>query len=285
MNGRIHIWFLGFKVWSWGPKSPKPFKKPKLGISYSVWDGEELLEQSIQQIRPVADYINVVWQRLSWHGQECSPDLESVLLHLKAKGLIDEIIYFEPDLSIIPAYNEVAKRNVGLTAAYKAGCTHFMTMDTDEFYDTKQFSDAWHDIIERNLSHTAVNIVAYITPTLRNSEYEDFFVPFIYKIKKHQKLRLACFKYHTPCLVDPTRQMPLRFFHRFCMLGGIVMHHMTCVRKDIYKKVCNSSYSVSERDKQELQNRCQISQSQKTAGIDAGKYIVVKNKFNIHIGE
>ena len=68
-NSRIHIYLLGAKLFSWGPRRVKPFKNPKLGISYSVWDGEELLEQSIKQIRPVADYINVVWQKLSWYGR------------------------------------------------------------------------------------------------------------------------------------------------------------------------------------------------------------------------
>ena len=48
LNGRVHIWFMGIKILSWGPKRQKRFKNPKLGVSYSVWDGEELLEQSIK---------------------------------------------------------------------------------------------------------------------------------------------------------------------------------------------------------------------------------------------
>ena len=49
--------------------------KAKLGISYSVWDGEELLEASIKSVRENADYINVVWQRKSWHGADCNLSL------------------------------------------------------------------------------------------------------------------------------------------------------------------------------------------------------------------
>lgn len=67
--------------------------KAKLGISYSVWDGEELLEASIKSVRENADYINVVWQKKSWHGIDCDENLEILLMQLKEKGLIDEIIF------------------------------------------------------------------------------------------------------------------------------------------------------------------------------------------------
>ena len=49
--------------------------KAKLGISYSVWDGEELLEASIKSVRENADYINVVWQKKSWYGIDCDENL------------------------------------------------------------------------------------------------------------------------------------------------------------------------------------------------------------------
>ena len=44
----------------------------KLGVSYSVWDGEEMLEFAIRSIRSEVDYVNVVWQKLSWFGTMCS---------------------------------------------------------------------------------------------------------------------------------------------------------------------------------------------------------------------
>ena len=34
----------------------------KLGVAYNVFDGEELLETSIQSVRPCADYICIVYQ-------------------------------------------------------------------------------------------------------------------------------------------------------------------------------------------------------------------------------
>ena len=187
------------------------------------------------------------------------------------------MIFFEPDLTANPSYNEVNKRNVGLRAVRRAGCTHFMTMDTDEFYDTQQFAAAWSDIVKRNLTHTACNIVSYVTPTLRYRDYESYFVTFICRIDNGEMLRLGTFASGVPCLIDPTRQIPLKRNSRFCILGGIVMHHMTHVRKDVKRKVLNSSASQSEKSKQAMLDKFVCMNT------ETDKYISVKNQFEIHV--
>lgn len=283
LNGRTHIWLLGAKVLSWGPRASKPFKNPKLGVSYSVWDGEELLEQSIKQIRSVADYVNVVWQKLSWYGKPCSLDLEEKLLKLKADGLIDELIFFNPDLDASPSYNEINKRNVGLRAAHRAGCTHFMTMDTDEFYDTEQFRLAYADIIKRNLTHTACNIINYLTPTLRYRDYNRGYVLFISRIDRGEHFKLSCYSHHLPILCDPTRQIPIKRNSRFCFLSTLAMHHMKHVRKDINKKIDNSTLSCSKSAHQTMKDRYILSDKEINNRISQGFYIPVENKFNIEI--
>lgn len=285
LNGRIHVWIGKIKVLSWGHRHVKSFKNAKLGISYSVWDGEELLEQSIKQIRPVADYINVVWQKVSWYGKPCNPDLEKLLLKLKDNGLIDELIFFDPDLSANPSYNEINKRNIGLHAARRAGCTHFMTMDTDEFYDTTQLRAAYKDIIERNLTHTCCNIVSYITPTVRYRDYENFFVSFINRIDHGERFTFGAFHGYIPCLLDPTRKIKLRKKSRFCFLGNIVMHHMTHVRRDINKKVENSTISQTTDGAENLKKSFNSAIQNIPQKLESGEYITVKNQFNIHIGE
>ena len=282
-NGRTHVWICGIKLLSWGPRRVKPFKNPKLGISYSVWDGEELLEQSIKQIRPVADYINVVWQKLSWYGRPCNPGLEKLLLKLKDKGLIDELIFFEPDLSANPSYNEIDKRNVGLCAARRAGCTHFMTMDTDEFYDTEKFCAAYNDIVERNLTHTCCNIISYVTPTVRYRDPESFFVSFINRIDHNEKFTFDAFRDYIPCLVDPTRKIKLRKKSRFCFLGNVVMHHMKHVRRDINKKVENSTISQTTERAESFKKSVNSAIHNIELKIKSGEYIIVKNKFGIRI--
>ncbi|MDE6250277.1 MAG: hypothetical protein K2M34_01415 [Alphaproteobacteria bacterium] len=282
-NARTHIYLFGIKIFSLGHRKVKAFHNPKLGISYSVWDGEELLEQSIRQIRPVADYINVVWQRVSWHGNMCNTDLENTLIKLKSMGLIDELIFFEPDLKLNPTQNEQNKRNLGLRAAQNVGCTHFMTMNTDEFYETDVFRAAYQNIIERNLSHTVCNIVCYLTPTIRYRDYATFFVPFIHRIDANQKITFDAFYDEIPCLCDPTRKIKLKHNSRFCFLGEIVMHHMKHVRKDIRKKLENSSANQSQKQNEELTNLYILNDQQISDGINSGKYIRVPNQFNIEV--
>lgn len=70
-------------------------KKYKLGVTYNLFTGEELLESSILSIRSQVDYINVVWQNISWTGEKCSQNLESKLNALEKKGLIDKVIKYE----------------------------------------------------------------------------------------------------------------------------------------------------------------------------------------------
>ena len=57
--------------------------KNKLGIAYNVFDGEELLEKSILSVRNVADFICVVWQRVSNQGNFADPYVEVFLNTLK----------------------------------------------------------------------------------------------------------------------------------------------------------------------------------------------------------
>ncbi|GEM_PF-2956161 len=46
-NGRVNLYFCGILVFSY---------KMKLGVSYNVFDGQELLESSIKSIRENVDY-------------------------------------------------------------------------------------------------------------------------------------------------------------------------------------------------------------------------------------
>jgi hypothetical protein len=61
-----------------------------------VFDCEELLETSILSIRPNVDYVCVVYQTISNFGNPCNPHLEEFLFDLKERGLIDELLKYEP---------------------------------------------------------------------------------------------------------------------------------------------------------------------------------------------
>ena len=65
-----------------------------LGVSYSVFDGIELLESSIKQIRQHVDFIDVQYQLKSWFGKPIKLKDMQTLLDLQNRGLIDSLSLF-----------------------------------------------------------------------------------------------------------------------------------------------------------------------------------------------
>lgn len=227
----------------------RKLNKLKFGVSYFVFTGYELLEQSIMQIRDHVQYVNVVYQRLSYHGNpldEGYEKLEAIIFDLKNKGLIDEIILYHGN-------SEIEKRNIGLKAAKKAGVKYFMTMDCDEFYIASEIEEAKKFIIKHKISRSAVPFFNYnISPMYRDFETVSF-VPFFSKISFFTKLKKP--NRDNPCDLDPTRVTCfskynlLNIFlcgmsYRFYIFTKIKMHHMFTVRSDLQAKFQHSSFQL-----------------------------------------
>ena len=208
-----------------------------LGASYNLFDGEELLESSIKSIRNNVDFISVVFQTQSNFGNLCHESIPDLLIDLQKKKLIDEVIHYNPDLSKHPHENERNKRNIGLEASREKGCTHHLSIDTDEFYNTLQFDNAKEIIEENNFDSSVCRLQTYY----KNDHtilwpLEDYYVSFIYKIRPNVVYAPMPF----PVLVDPTRRMEagsmMDFEH-----DELLMHHFSYVRKDLRSKLENSS--------------------------------------------
>jgi hypothetical protein len=120
----------------------------KLGVSYNLFDGEELLEGSIKQIRQHVDYVSVVYQKISNFGNPCNSELIPLLEKLKSDGLIDELFEYSPKVNKGGHFNEMQKRNIGLALSQGANCTHHMSMDSDEYYLSSEFESLKKIIIE-----------------------------------------------------------------------------------------------------------------------------------------
>ena len=211
----------------------------KWGVSYSVFDNEEMLEHSIKCIRDHVDYVNVVYQLESWYGNPASETLLPTLNALKEKGLINELIEYKADPSIKAGRQERNKRNMGLERAKKAGVSYFMTMDCDEFYIGSEVEKAKEFIIRRHITHSIINIFNYFTPTLLSLEQPQGYVHFFSRITKRSKLVRN--NKHLIALTDQTRILSHYSGSRYFFLQSIAMHHMTMYRKDIAKKVQNTS--------------------------------------------
>lgn len=206
----------------------KKHKPMKLAAIYNVWDGVELLEASMATVLDHVDLIIIVWQDVSNYGEKYNPMAE---VQLDKYPNVVKVKYSPADKTG-PGVSERDKRNLGLDIARQHKCTHFLHMDTDEFY--MDFEEAKREYIRSGVDGSVVPILTYFKrPTYRLENYDNYFVPFIHKLHKRTQAGVGTY----PFYVDPTRKVNA---------GGVrllrePMHHMSWVRKDIKRKIRNST--------------------------------------------
>lgn len=275
----------------------------KLGISYNLFDGEELLEASLKSVRPEADYINIIYQTESYYGNKAKPDITEYLTSLKNKGLIDEIYLYQKNFQLekYKVILEQEKRNIGLKLCKKRGMSHFLSMDVDEFYDTEQLKAAKKYIEKKKIQTSAVSILEY----LKSPEYKilngytfepkspyNFYVPFIMKINKFTKQKHTNKWY--PCWVDPSRALNNKKKFYLFSVQDILMHHMSTIRKDLQKKYSNSNFNLGDENTLKQINdikKAILNWNFEENQIQGTQYAIfrnkiiekVENRFNIHI--
>jgi glycosyltransferase involved in cell wall biosynthesis len=217
----------------------------KLGVSYNVFDGSELLLESILSVRNSVDHISVVYQGISNTGNKAKEDITDMLSQLIFAEFIDDIVYFTPDLKKPAAVNELNKRNIGLVNSHDHGCTHHLSMDVDEFYEAGTFKSAKNFLLDNDYDTSACRMLTYYkNNTTILWPPESYFVPFIIKIRPGV---MYSFMNNWPVLVDPTRRVVPGKFHQFDNTE-LCMHHFSYVRKDLRTKLENSSARVNFTD-------------------------------------
>jgi len=215
----------------------------KLGISYNIFDGEELLEGSIKQIRQHVDYISVVYQTISNFGNPCNTELVPLLERLKSEGLVDEIFEYNPKINKGGHFNEIQKRNIGLALSQGVGCTHHMSMDSDEYYITSEFENLKKTMEEGDYDSSYCQMQTYYKTWEYNLDPpEEYYVSLIFKIKNDSNYVIGA---PAPVLVDPTRRMYPSTNPIILERKDIQMHHGSYIRNDIKTKLTNSSASIN----------------------------------------
>jgi len=226
----------------------------KLGVSYTVFDGIELLEHSIKQIRNHVDFIHVAYQKYSWFNKAMSIEDFNTLNRLKTIGLIDSLECFT-DFKIIKLNTsniqiskkyETEKRQFGMNACLKTGCTHFISMDVDEFYIADEFKKAKNIIVENNISQSSCSFINYVKLPIYTRGIDGSTVPFICKVNNYSNMSKYFF---TKC--DPTRGITdnIRGAKKKFTKDIILMHHMETVRKDLTKKYESTTRAIFNRSR------------------------------------
>jgi len=267
----------------------------KLAAIYNVWDGDELLPYSIASILEYVDVIIIIWQEHSNYGEYYYPEVGQSNLnfdafHRKIAGiakkekpvqLITSVKYIYQEYKPVSnsgASNETSKRNIGLDIAKEEECTHFLFMDCDESY--QDFGKAKKEFIDSDADGSVCELFTYwVNPTYQLEPKEDYFVPFIHKLRKNTLAGMQEY----PWWCDPTR----RVNEQNVVKIASCMHHFSYVRNDIERKLRNSSAKINIEKSTYLEDYKDL----KRTLAPSGHYIpcmkrnikIVDNIFNIYI--
>lgn len=198
----------------------------KLAAIYNVWDGVELLKGSMECLKNDVDLFVIVWQEISNFGEAYNP-----IPDMNLAGYPFVLVKYIPSING-GQRNEIEKRNLGLSYAKQFGCTHFLHLDTDEYYE--DFSAAKIKYIESGAKGSVCNILTYFKePTLRLDSIDGYSVPFIHELLPDTMAGGRNY----PFYVDRTRQINCDNV----VLLPVIMHHFSWIRVNIERKIMNSS--------------------------------------------
>lgn len=221
----------------------------KLGLGIIAFEGTEHLKNITYELRDCCDVISVCLQKISYHGKPIHQEDIDEVEHLKKIGLVDNIIWFEPqnlyedNAQDKPRLIETDKRNFILDhLEFEQVCTHSIVIDSDEFYDRTDFQNA------KNFIDTNKDI--HVTYCQYVNYYRDYqhiliwpyhcYVPFISESNYRFKFRSDNFTKPS----DPTRRYFMNHGNKVYHILNykmIKMHHLSWIRKDISRKIDNWS--------------------------------------------
>lgn len=248
----------------------------KLALVYIVWDDWQMLSHSIRNMRPLADGVIIVGSTYSNH-KEYSP--------IPDEFRNDELHVREPHFNI-PMHSETDKRNFALDIARKQGYTHFLMMDSDEFYEPEPFLKAKRRFLNSNLAGLVCPCMVYFGSPELTLGMDVTLVPFIHQITPMLKFEFNRRYPHAwdgnKIRIDPTRSMNINSGVDYT--GDVVMHHLSWVRDDYAKKIRNSTARVN-LERSNILN--QVVDAKEGDFIDFyGKRLTrCPNRFGIHVRE
>lgn len=186
-----------------------------------------------------------MFQRRSNYGlPHPDPKIIQKLESLVARGLVDELVYYDPQSSNLPLaessfawhQHSLNKRNIGLQDALARGCNQFISMDADEIYNPNQFDFMSKELHYSDFQVGAVQHLQYY----KSNEYIKYFaeqecVSGLIKITPDVE-----FVYDFPAKIpiDPSRKPNLNKYRKFARFE-IEMHHLSFVRMDFSQKYLN----------------------------------------------
>lgn len=256
----------------------------KLCAIYNVWSDWDLCKLSVNNIRPLVDAILIVCSHKSNYGE-----MDDGTVNFSSDSQFEHTsvpIYYlhrEPVLAN-PMHEETARRNFGLSEARRLGYTHFIMLDADEMYDPEEFLREKQRFIDSpNLAGLVCRTQVYVKSPTLTIGYDTTLVPFIHKITpglKHEFNRNYPFAWEGKNIrIDPTRSLNINSWVEW---SDVTMHHYSWVRKDIEKKIRNSTARANlQRHKNLVQNFLRLKEGDEFELYPRKPLVRVPARFNI----
>lgn len=213
----------------------------RLCAIFICWADWDWLDHSVENISPLVDGIIIVASEKSNYG-EVSPIPDKWKLKV---AVCEPVLHY-------PAHEETRKRNSGLDLARDLLYTHFIMMDADEIYDSKEFLREKQRFIDNpNLAGLVCRTQVFVKSPTLTIGYDTTLVPFIQKITPdlrhefNQKFPYAWtdtdgvpFTKKRRIRIDPTRSTSAMSGIEW---SDITMFHYSWVRTDYARKIRNST--------------------------------------------
>lgn len=212
----------------------QPFKRFKVGAAYNTFYGIELLEKSIESIRPTVDYVVIVHQRKSFSGNMEDPNNDKLFKKMLDDKLIDDIIYYDQINKNIQTC-VLEKRNIGLEYCKKNKCDFIIPMDADERYNKTELLEELNYMYDNDIKTLYSPIHSYFY-----DEYhyfaDTYYVPSAFRID-NRVFEIS----QSSVLVDPVRKMTEKKYR----ISKMPMHHYTYLKNSFKNKIGKSVSSYN----------------------------------------
>lgn len=243
----------------------------RLCVIYNVWADWDILKYSLKNIEPLVEGVIIVASTMSNYGEYCPiPD------EFKYK-----VAMREPHFNI-PMHSETDKRNFGLDIARKAGYTHFLTIDSDEFYEHDPFlKQKARFLDEPNLKGLVCDCQTYFKSPTLTIGLDVTLVPFIHELTptiKHEFNRNYPFAWNKKGIrIDPTRALNI---NSGVEKIDLKMHHYSWVRDDYERKIRNST-ARANLERSTIRQDLVLAEEGKICNYYGKTLVRVPNLFNI----
>lgn len=205
----------------------------RLVAIYNVWHDFDLLEYSLKSIESLVDGVIIVASEYSNFGEfSAIPEIWKGTVFIR-----------EPQFKNNARASETDKRNYGIYIARQQGYSHFLTIDSDECYDSELFLKSKEFFKNPEIKGLVCTCTTYFKSPTLTIGLDSTLVPFIHELTptiKHEFNRgYPCAWNGNQILIDPTRSMNINA--GVVLLRDVTMHHYSWVRSDYQKKIRNST--------------------------------------------